>query len=415
MKILVLGAGGREHGLAWKLSQEAEVFCAPGNPGIAAECPVFPDISTVADVVREAQKLRVDFVVVGPEDPLIAGVGDALREVKIPCFGPGREGAQLEASKAWSKAQMAQAGVPTALAKTCTTFDEAEEWIRSRYDAGKSVAVKASGAALGKGVVVANSEAEALISAEAMLSGSLGEAGKTLVIEDRLVGFEFSLLTVVSGRKYVSLPVAQDYKRIFDGDKGPNTGGMGTYSPVPHVTNDLVAEAEETIVLPLVEHLANQGIDYRGVLFSGVMVEEGKPLCLEYNVRFGDPETQTVVRRLGPGFAELLRAAANGESLSPVPVLPNSVVTVVLASEGYPGSVEKGRPIQIGSLPEGVKIFHAGTSLSMGQLVTNGGRVLAVSAEAESLESARTLAYEGVGQVQFAGMQSRSDVACLTS
>ncbi len=413
MRILVVGGGGREHALVWKLKQEAEVFCTPGNAGIAEECECFDVKATdQAGLGALCHRLKPDLVVVGPEDPLIAGLADFLRKESFAVFGPNQNAATLEASKAWSKQMMREAGVPTAAFETFTDPELAFEFAASRFEAGKQVAVKASGNALGKGVVVCSTLDEAEDSISAMLvEREFGDAGATVVIEDRLVGREFSLLTVVSGDQFVSLPVAQDYKRALDGDRGPNTGGMGTYSPCEWVTTEILAETERTIVAPMVKHLAERGIDFRGVLFSGVMVENGSPLCLEYNVRFGDPETQSVVRRLGTGFAPLLLAAATAQPLIAPEVLDNAVVTVVIASGGYPGRYEKKQPISIGDLPPDVIAFHAGTAWSEGALVTDGGRVLAVSAVADSITEARALAYQGVEAVSFPRMALRSDIA----
>lgn len=415
MKVLILGSGGREHALAWKLAQEAEVFVTPGNPGmaeVATLCSVpANDQSGVAALCHD---LRPDLVVVGPEDPLIAGIADHLRNEGFAVYGPQQNAATLEGSKAWSKKLMAEAGVPTAAFASFEDPDAARAFAHERFAAGRQVAVKASGNALGKGVVVALTLEEAEEAIQSMMvDREFGEAGSTVVIEDRLVGHEFSLLSVVSDGRFVSLPVAQDYKRALDGDRGPNTGGMGTYSPVPHLSDDLIREAEELLVAPMVRLLEEKGIPYRGTLFTGVMVVEGKPWCLEYNVRFGDPETQSVVRRLGRGFADLLMAAATGQSFPEFEVKQNAVVTVVVASGGYPGPYAKGVPITLGEMPESVVVFHAGTGQREGQWVTTGGRVLAVSAEATTLEEARRLAYQGVDQIQFEGKMVRTDIASI--
>ncbi len=413
MKILILGSGGREHALGWKLAQENEVIIAPGNGGIARSLTTAAlDLADPIAVTDLATRHAIDLVVIGPEDPLIAGLADALRCAGFATFGPGKLGAQLEGSKAFSKQLMAQAGVPTASFDVATSLSEALMAIKARFVQGRQVAVKASGAALGKGVVVCESEVEAIEAASMMLArNELGEAGRTVVIEDRLTGFEFSLLTLVSEAGIWSLPVAQDYKRIFDQDHGPNTGGMGTYSPIGHVSDALVKECEDRIVHPLIKEMSRNSIPYRGVLFSGIMMEGGVPLCLEYNVRFGDPETQTVVRRLGKGLAESLLAVAQGGAPPPIEVLSPSAVTVVIASRGYPGSAEKGVPIQIGVMPEGVVAFHAGTGVVDGELVTAGGRVLGISATGATLFEARALAYDGVKAVSFDGMQFRADIA----
>ena len=408
----MLGSGGREHALCWRLAQDAEVVCAPGNGGIAREfdCRSVPlaDHDAVVDLARS---VAPGLIVVGPEDPLVAGLGDGLRAAGFRVVGPGAAGARLEASKAFSKAAMIEAGVPTAMATVCRETASALDAVRASFGAGRQVAVKASGAALGKGVVVCETLEEAEAAVRFMLEdGALGDAGSEVLIEDRLVGREFSLLTLVSGTSFASLPPAQDHKRLGDGDTGPNTGGMGTFSPVPWVDEALVAKTEDRIVRPMVAWLAAQGVDYRGVLFSGLMVVDGEPYCLEYNVRFGDPETQSVLRRVGGGFWEAFSAVADGRPVPAPEILDQSAVTVVMASGGYPGSYPKGVPIRIGPLPDGVQIFHAGTAPGADGLVTSGGRVLGVSAVGASLESAREAAYAGVAQVSFEGATFRWDI-----
>ncbi len=400
--------------MAWKLSQEAEVLAAPGNAGIAAdvECVAVAG-SDFAGIASLAKSRSVDLVVVGPEDFLIDGLADALREEGIAVYGPGKAGARLEGSKAYSKDLMAQAGVPTARYAAFDDPAKAKEFARSLADSGAMPVIKASGNALGKGVIVANMLEEALDAIDLMMvDREFGAAGSTVVVEERLLGFEFSLLTICSGTHFHSLPVAQDYKRALDGDRGPNTGGMGTYSPLPSVPPDLVREAEAQVVKPMLDHLANEGIDYRGTLFSGFMVQNGKPYCIEYNVRFGDPETQTVMRRLGSGFASALLAAAKGEPIPEVEVLDHAAVTVVMASGGYPGNYQKGFPIHIpGDLPAEVKVFHAGTIRKDGHLVTNGGRVLGVSAIGETHADAKAAVYEACGKIEFEGAFYRRDIA----
>lgn len=407
MRVLIVGSGGREHALAWKLAQEAEVFASPGNPGIA-------QVGTClsGDPLTIATDLKPDLVVVGPENPLIDGLGDRLRAGGIPTFGPGAAGAKLEASKAYAKERMSKAGIPTAAYQSFQEAEAARHYAAHRFGQGFQLAVKASGAALGKGVVVCSTLNEASEAIDMMMvDRELGDAGDTVVLEDRLVGREFSLLSVCSGTEFVSLPVAQDYKRSLDGDRGPNTGGMGTYSPAPWVSDDLLRRTEAEVVAPLLASLASDGIDYRGVLFSGLMVVDDRPYCLEYNVRFGDPETQSVVRRLGSGFLDLLMAAADGRSLPRPEVLDNASITVVLASGGYPGSYAKGLAIHLPSeLPDGVEIFHAGTSSSGGLLVTSGGRVLGISAAAAMAEAARAAAYSAVDTIQFEGRTFRTDI-----
>ncbi len=413
MRVLVVGSGGREHALAWKLSQEAEVVCTPGNAGIAQTCEV-ADVKPeeTERIVSLSKQRAIDLVVIGPEEPLINGLADALRAAGTNVFGPNIKAAQLEGSKSFSKRMMVEARVPTADYGEFTDPDSAKAYVGEMFEKGKSVAVKASGAAYGKGVTVCLTQEEAEFAIEeAMVKKAFGTAGETLVIEDCLFGREFSLLTLVSGKHYRSLPVAQDYKRAFDGDRGPNTGGMGTYSPVSWLDDDLLKKTEQRVVLPLIKTLADKDIDFRGVLFSGLMVVHGEPYCLEYNVRFGDPETQSIVRRLGRGFGDALAAVANGEPVPEFEVLENSVVTVVMASDGYPGKVKKGKSITIpDDLPEEVVLFHAGTSMLMDDLVTNGGRVIGVSATGPDLASARKTAYAAAERIEFKGKFYRSDI-----
>ena len=407
MRILVVGSGGREHALAWKLAQEAEVFACPGSYGLSRVAECVP-----GDVVEIAAKLRPDLVVVGPENPLIDGLADRLRVAGFATFGPGAAGARLEASKAYAKDMMVRAGVPTAAHRSFTDATLARDFVRERFAEGREVAVKASGAALGKGVVVAHTLDEADEAISMMMEDrDLGEAGETVVIEDRLVGREFSLLTVCSDGQFVSLPVAQDYKRALDGDRGPNTGGMGSISPVPWVSSTLIARTEERVVAPILAALNREGVGYRGLLFSGLMVVDDEPYCLEYNVRFGDPETQSVVRRLGSGFADLLHAAALGETLPAISVQDNHAITVVVASGGYPGEYETGKAMSLFQpIPHELVLFFAGTRKDEGYLQTSGGRVLGVSAAAETPERARRLAYDCAAKVEFPGAYYRTDI-----
>lgn len=412
MRILVVGGGGREHALVWKLSQEAEVLCAPGNPGIAedVECVPVPALDFPA-LISLCTERSIDLVVCGPEDPLVAGLANALRDAGIPVYGPVQAGAELEGSKAFSKEMMAEAGVPTAEFLSFSDPNDAKTYSRERFANGRKVVVKASGNALGKGVAVCDTEAEAEAAIDAMMVERVfGDAGSTVVVEDRLEGWEFSLLTIIGDANIVSLPVAQDYKRAHDGHQGPNTGGMGTYSPVSAVSPELVAEVERTMVAPVIAKLHDRGTPYRGTLFTGVMVENGRPYCLEYNVRFGDPETQTVMRRIGSGFAQALFAAATGATIEAPEVLDNAALTIVVASGGYPGTIQKGLPITIGEVPEGVKVFHAGTASKDGQLVSSGGRVFGVSAVGSTIEEARALAYEGAEAISFEGSFYRTDI-----
>jgi phosphoribosylamine--glycine ligase len=413
MKVFVVGGGAREHAICWKLNAEGhEVACAPGNPGISEVADVYVvavnDRRTLLDTVT---KFEPDLVVIGPEDPLIAGMADMFREHGFAVFGPGQDAARLEGSKAFAKDLMKRSDVPTARYQIFSDPGAARTYASSEFAEGRAVVVKASGAALGKGVIVCDSVEEAHAAIETMLTElNFGEAGRTIVIEQRLDGQELSLLTLVSGQEIWSLPVAQDYKRIGEGNLGPNTGGMGSVSPVEWVSPELVSKAEELVVRPILSALADLEIDYRGVLFSGLMICDDQVYCLEYNVRFGDPETQSVLLRLGDGFGEMLLACARGDLIPEVEVRADTACTVVVASEGYPGDYEKGRAMEIGAVLDGVEIFHAGTALANETLQTNGGRVVAVSATGVDLEEARAKAYAGVGAVKFAGMQYRKDI-----
>lgn len=412
MKSLVIGGGGREHALVSMLARDSEVACVGGNPGIAEECEVLAGSASSFDSVLEACRAYMpDLVVVGPEDPLILGLADLLRDAEFNVFGPGIDGARLEASKSFSKELMKRAGVKTAAFESFHEAEQAKEFARARFDAGRGVVVKASGNALGKGVVVSSTIEEAEDAIDAMIVERIfGEAGATIVIEDRLQGEELSLLTIVSGDHLWTLPLCLDHKRALDNDRGPNTGGMGTVSPLGSGHEARVPEYEDAIVRPILRELKRNHIDFRGVLFSGLMMHHDDVYCLEYNVRFGDPETQSIAMRLGNGLTDCLFSAAMGGEIVAPEVLNNAACTVVVASGGYPGDYEKGCPITIGKLPDSVKIFHAGTKSVGGQLVTNGGRVLGVSSSASSLKEAQFLAYEGVKSVQFSGMMYRKDI-----
>lgn len=412
MRVLVVGSGGREHALAWKLAQEAVVHVTPGNPGIAADCTVHGvAASDFQGILGLARSLSVDLVVVGPENPLIDGLADMLREAGIATFGPDAAAAQLEGSKAFSKALMHEAGVPTAAFKSFTESGPAKEFAREMFSEGRPVVIKASGAALGKGVIICDDVESAERAIANMIDDNeFGHAGSTIVVEERLEGPEFSLLTLCSDDHFVSLPVAQDYKRAGDGDLGPNTGGMGSYSPVPWISDALVKETEEKVVRPILAAL--KGTGYRGVLFSGLMVCKGRPYCLEYNVRFGDPETQSVMMRLGKGFANALLACARGEKIPAFEVLDNAAVCVVIASANYPSTIEKGFPIELPShVADRAKLFHAGTSMKDGKVVTSGGRVFGATAAGDSLDDARAKAYALARSVKFDGAWFRRDIA----
>ncbi|MFM8303921.1 MAG: phosphoribosylamine--glycine ligase [Actinomycetota bacterium] len=420
MRALVLGAGGREHALAEGLTRSAsvdEVVCAPGNPGMAelAECVAVAadDAQAVADL---ADARDVDLVVVGPEQPLVNGVVDALTARGRHAFGPTADGARLEGSKAYMKDVLVAAGVPTAAHRTFGADDEAAALGFLETLPGFYV-VKTDGLAAGKGVVVTESIAEARDAVRAYLSGAaFGDAGRTLVIEEGLEGPELSLLVVCNGdpEGARALAPAQDFKRVGDSDAGPNTGGMGAYSPVPLVDDGLVAAVMHDAVVPTLRELADRGIAYRGVLYAGLMLTPAGPKMLEYNVRFGDPECEVVVPRLVTDLGALCWASANGVPLPPIEFTDDACVTVVLASEGYPQAPRTGDVIEgvaEAAAVDGAFVFHAGTRREGDALVTAGGRVFAVSALGAGIPEARARAYATADRITWPGRQCRRDIA----
>lgn len=415
MNILLLGSGGREHAICVSLcaSPHADkVFVAPGNGGTATIAEnVSIDIADGDAVVAFAKAHDVELVVIGPEAPLVAGVADAVRAAGIACFGPGAAGARVEGSKAFSKKLMEDHDIPTAAYGVFEDEADALAYIDAHPG---PIVVKADGLAAGKGVTVAADSQEARAAISECFAGRFGQAGATVVVEEMLDGPECSLLAFVSGRDMIPMATAQDHKRAYDDDKGPNTGGMGVYSPVPIVTDEEY-EAMVSIMQRTVEALADEGIDYRGCLYGGFMLTDQGPRVLEYNARFGDPETEVVLPRLETDLVEVMMAVAQGR-LSQVELEwnPDFAVAVVLASKGYPGSYEKGKLIN--NLPEtealeGVRVYHAGTALNdKGDLVTSGGRVLAVCALGSDFQTARTLAYTAAALIDFDGKFYRSDI-----
>ena len=401
MKVCVVGGGGREHALAAVLARTADVVVTPGSPGIPGSVPT------------PAEEIEADLYVIGPEAPLVDGLADRLRSAGKLVFGPGADGAMLEGSKAWMKELLAEAGVPTA---AFASFTEVQPALAYLDTMAPPFVVKTDGLAAGKGVVVTESLTEARNAVGDYLSGAaFGDAGRRLVIEEGMVGPELSLLAVCDGTRAVALAPAQDFKRIGDGDEGPNTGGMGAYSPVPAVDDELVASVMADFVEPTLAALRARGIDYRGVLYAGLMLTPDGPRMLEYNVRFGDPETQVVLPRLSSDLAALLAEAAAGEIRSAPTFSENATVTVVCASEGYPTSPRTGDPIvgiEDAEALEGVEVMCAGVADDgVGGLVTAGGRVLNVCGTAPTLEGARERAYAGVAAISWPGMQVRTDIA----
>jgi len=418
MRVLVVGSGGREHALAWKLAASpsvTEVIAAPGNPGIEAlgRC-LRVDTRDVSAVAQLADDLAVDLVVVGPEQPLVDGLVDAVTARGRLAFGPTAAGARLEGSKAWMKEVLERAGVPTARHAAFTAGDEDRAGAFLGTLPGRYV-VKTDGLAAGKGVIVTESITEARAAVRSYLSGeAFGDAGRTLVIEEGLSGPELSLLVLCNGDPEAALPLApaQDFKRAGDGDRGPNTGGMGAYSPVPLADGATVELVMERAARPTLRALSRLGIEYRGVLYAGLMLTDDGPKVLEYNVRFGDPECQVVIPRLDGDLGEVLRAAASGEALD-LEFASEACVTVVLASEGYPASPRTGDEIQgLDVAFDNVTVFHAGTARrDDGAVVTAGGRVLNVTARGATISEARDRAYAAVPQLRWPGVQYRRDVA----
>ncbi len=400
----MVGSGGREHALASVLGRHSEVVVSPGNPGIPGSVPTAPE------------DLDADLFVIGPEAPLVDGLADRLRSQARLVFGPGADGAQLEGSKAWMKELLVEAGVPTAAHGTFTETGAALEYLDTM---APPFVIKTDGLAAGKGVLVTESLTEARNGVEDYLSGvAFGDAGRRLVIEEGLVGEELSVLAVCDGSSAVLLPEAQDFKRALDGDRGPNTGGMGAYSPVPGVTPELLAEVASDFVEPTLAAMRGRGIDYRGVLYAGLMLTAGGPRLLEYNVRFGDPETQVVLPRLTCDLVSLLAGAAAGRIDTEVTWSDDAVVTVVCASQGYPSTPRTGDPIeglQAAAGIEGVEIFFAGVDGEPEALRTAGGRVLNVTGRGADIATARKRAMDGVAAISWPGMQHRDDIALLAS
>ncbi len=427
MRILVVGSGGREHAIAWRLAQDEaghEIFCAPGNAGTASIATNLPiGAEDVDGIVKWAAMDKSDLVVVGPEAPLCLGLVDALSEIGVRAFGPVKAGARMEGSKRFAKEVMAAAGVPTGRAESFTDAAKAKSALPAY---GLPVVIKADGLAAGKGVVVAETVEQAESAIDDMLVGNrFGAAGAEVLIEEFLHGEECSILALVDGENAVLLPGSQDHKRVFDGDKGPNTGGMGAYSPAPVVTDDMLPLIKEKIILPVVRELKKRGITYRGVLYAGLMVTPpGDKMALsgsavnvvEFNARFGDPETEAVLPRLAGDFATALCHVADGcLKDSDISVKSESAATVIIASGGYPGAYEKGKPVsglaEAAEVP-GAIVFHCGTKTAPdGTVVTSGGRVFSVTGLGADLRTAVDTAYSAVAKVSFDNSFHRKDIA----
>ncbi|MGH6715369.1 MAG: phosphoribosylamine--glycine ligase, partial [Bradyrhizobium sp.] len=410
------GSGGREHALAWKIAGSpllTKLWCAPGNAGIAqeAEC-VALDLGDHDAVIEFCKRELVELVVVGPETPLAAGIVDDLESAGIKAFGPSRAAAQLEASKGFTKALCSEYGIPTAAFRRCRSAAEALDYVRKQ---GVPIVVKADGLAAGKGVVVANTLGEADDAIAMMFEGAFGAAGAEVVIEEYLAGREVSFFALCDGETAIPLASAQDHKRVFDHDQGPNTGGMGAYSPTPFVTADIHDEMMKTIITPAVAGMRARGTPFRGVLYAGVMLTERGPKLIEFNVRFGDPECQVLMLRMMSDIVPAFLAACDGELKHfDLRWFPDAAVTVVMAAKGYPGDYRKGSRIEglddaakIG----GVEIFHAGTIVKAGAIVANGGRVLNVCALGETIREAQVRAYQAVDRIKWPDGFCRRDIA----
>lgn len=414
MRILVIGSGGREHALAWAIARSPrceKLFVMPGNGGtgdIAENVSV--DITDHEAVVAFALANKVDFVVIGPDAPAVAGLSDDVRAAGLLCFGPSKAAAQLEGSKAFTKQLCDEAGVPTA---AYGRFDNESDALAYVHDQGAPIVIKADGLAAGKGVTVAMTIQEAADAVRDCFSGAFGASGSTVVIEEYLEGEEASIFALCDGESVVMLPSAQDHKRVWDGDRGPNTGGMGAYSPAPVMTAEMTARVENEIILPSVRRMAERGTPFTGVLFAGIMVTTKGPKLIEYNVRFGDPECQVLMLRLKSDALDLLEATARGTLITVKPEFSDEVaLTVVLAAKGYPVNPEKGSEIRgiNGQDDDKLMVFHAGTLRRDGKLIANGGRVLNVTALGRTVGEARDRAYAEVDRIDWPAGFCRRDI-----
>lgn len=415
LTIVVVGSGGREHALVQmclKSPLVGRVIAAPGNGGMASEVDCYNiSVEDIAAQVELAQKEQADLVIVGPEVPLSLGLVDALAAVNIPAYGPNQAGAQLESSKAFCKDFFARHNIPTAAYGTFTEIEPALKYLEAHP---APIVIKASGLAAGKGVIMAETQEEAIAAVKDMLEGNaFGQSGNEIVIEETLYGEEASIHVITSGEDFVCLPASQDHKRAGEGDTGLNTGGMGAYTPTSKVTSEMQADIEENVIRPTLAGLKADGIDFRGTLYAGLMLTESGPKVLEYNVRFGDPETQVLLPMVADDLVSVLLASAKGEALpETLNFHPGAAIVLVLAAGGYPGSYKKGEPITFpAALPERTAIVHAGTKRDeAGNILTNGGRVLGISAQAPSLQEAANLAYQVADQVNFDEKYLRRDI-----
>lgn len=414
MKVLVIGSGGREHALCWKIAQhpETEVYIAPGNPGMLDVATLVNiKVDDIPTLVEFAKAEAIDLTVVGPELPLTLGIVDAFQAEGLACFGPGKAAAQLEGSKAFSKNLMKKYNIPTAAFDTFTDVEAAKAFVD---EIGVPCVVKADGLAAGKGVIICMTREEADKAIEDMLSDhAFGDASATIVIEEYMEGPEVSVLAFADGKHVLPMVSAQDHKRIFDGDKGPNTGGMGAYSPAPVYTEALSEEVNKTIIEPTIAAMAAEGMPFTGILYTGLMLTEKGPRVLEYNVRFGDPETQPIMVRMKSDIVDLFQACLDGTlDQAELEWYDEAAVCVIMASGGYPASSEKGVPIHglDDIAPEEAIVFHSGTAVKDDQVVTNGGRVLGVTAKDATIKGAIDKAYAAVEKITFDHMQFRRDI-----
>ena len=415
MRVLIIGSGGREHALSWKVARSGKaekIYCAPGNGGTAQEGENIPlKDSDVAGLVSFAKGNVIDFVIPGPELPLTLGVVDAMTQAGIRCFGPSQWCAQLEGSKAFAKDIMQKAGVPTAACGVFTELEAAKSFVEEK---GAPIVIKADGLAAGKGVVVAQTKEEALEALDQIMGGVFGAAGSRVVIEEFLVGEEVSLLAFCDGKTALPLPSAQDHKAVFDGDTGPNTGGMGAYSPAPIVPDAELEKMADIAIRPILAEMARQGHPFTGILYAGLMMTKDGPKVLEYNVRFGDPECEPLLMRLESDLLEIMDACIDGRlDEVKLSIRPESALGVVIAAEGYPGSYPKGVEIKgidaVDALPD-TKVFQAGTKREGSRTLSSGGRVLCVTALGKGLAEAQKRAYEAVAKIDMEKSQHRSDI-----
>lgn len=424
MKVLVIGNGGREHALAWKISQSprvTEVYVAPGNAGTAIDATNVPIPVTDQEGLLEFAKANsIDLTVVGPEAPLVDGLVDQFEQHGLKVFGPSKAAAELEGSKVFCKNLLHTANIPTATYQSFRTAEEATRYVKERYpepDDAAAVVVKADGLAAGKGVIVCDSRTEALEAIDRIAERKeFGAAGNELIIEEKLVGMEASVLAITDGETIITLPAAQDHKPAYDGDLGPNTGGMGAYCPTPIVNEAMMERIEADVLVPVVHAMKRARRPFKGVLYAGLMLTSSGPKVLEFNVRFGDPECQPLLMRLQTDIVDLLEATADGKlsELEPLEWDERPSTCVVMASEGYPGDYEKGRVItgiESADALENVKVFHAGTKLENDQILNDGGRVLGVTALGDSISKAKLQAYKAVKEIRWLGGWCRKDIS----